>query len=164
MGWIANTLGFIAGSLMLATGSAGAKTLTEQFPGVEIKNENAKKLLETMNFQQGVVSIGAGGVKLDVPPKYYFLGPADARRVIVDIWGNPPGVAEGVLGVLLPAVKLPIDDTWGAVVTFADDGYVSDVDAEKIDYAEMLKNMQESTDASNAERGNDSVPCISQSG
>ena len=146
-------LALLSAALLLASGGlAQAKTLGEMFPGVEIKNADAKTLLETMQFQQGVVELGAGGVKLDIPPKYYFLGPADARRVLVDIWSNPPSVAEGVLGILFPAVKLPIDNTWGAVVTFAADGYVSDADAEKIDYTEMLKTMQQSTDESNAAR------------
>ncbi len=146
-------------SLALATlaavfsaADANAKTLAELFPGVEIKNAEARKLLESMNFQQGIVPLGGGGVKLDVPPKYYFLGAADAKRVLVEIWNNPPAVSDGVLGMLLPAVKLPIDNTWGAVVTFADDGFVSDADAEKIDYAELLRTMKQSTDESNDSR------------
>ena len=61
------------------------------FPGVEIKNEQALKLLEPMDFQQGQIKLGAGGVKLDIPAKYYFLGTADAQRTLVDIWDCPGG-------------------------------------------------------------------------
>ena len=149
---IGTTLAFAVAISTLGVAVANAKTFNEMFPGAEVKAEAARTLLEAMDFQQGSVKIGAGGVTLDIPPKYYFLGPADARRALVDIWGNPPSVADGVLGMLFPAIKMPVEKTWGAVVTFADDGYVSDADAEKIDYAEMLKSMQESTDASNAER------------
>ena len=137
-------LGLFALMLSLAP-PAGAKTLKEMFPSVDIKNDEARKILEPMDFQQGVIKLGAGGVRLDVPAKYYFLGPADARRALVDIWGNPPTSAEGVLGMILPSIKLPVDDTWGAIVRFDDDGYVSDEDAQKIDYKELLKGMQEST-------------------
>ena len=136
----------------LVSEPAGAKTLKEMFPGVEIKNEQALKLLEPMDFQQGQIKLGAGGVKLDIPAKYYFLGTADAQRTLVDIWGNPPAAANGVLGMILPATKLPIEDTWGAIVRFDDDGYVSDEDAQKIDYKDLLKGMQESTAEASEER------------
>lgn len=136
----------------LGTSVAAAKTFKEMFPSADVKNEEAIKLLDQMDFKQGTVKLGAGGVVLDVAPKYYFLGPEDARRVLVDIWGNPPGNGNGVLGMLLPATKMPIDRTWGAVVRFADDGYVSDEDAQKINYAELLKTMQDEIAEASEER------------
>ena len=149
----------LAGSLAVAVtlsltgaGFAHAKTFKEMFPGVEIKNEKMLQLLEQMDFQQGIVKVGAGGVVLDVPPKFYYLSPADARRVLVDIWRNPPGNSNGVLGMIMPAVKMPIDNTWGAIVRFDEDGYVSDEDAQKIDYTEMLATMKTETDEASAER------------
>ena len=141
-----------AALLALAASAAEAKTFKEMFPGNEVKNEKALQLLEPMNFQQGEVKVGAGGVTLDVPAKYYFLGPADARRVLVDVWGNPPGNASGVLGMILPSTKMPIEDTWGAIVRFDADGYVSDEDAKKIDYTDLLKTMQDDIANSNDER------------
>jgi uncharacterized membrane-anchored protein len=138
--------------VVMGAASAQAKTFKEMFPGTEISNEKARALVEGMNYQQGVVALGAGGVKLDVPSKYYFLGPADAKRTLTEIWGNPPGAADGVLGMILPAVKMPIQDTWGAIVRFDEDGYVSDEDAQKIDYADLLKTMQEATAEASTER------------
>jgi len=41
---------------------------------------------------------------------------------------------------------------WGVVVTYNDDGHVSDKDAHKIDYADLLKTMREDAAAANAER------------
>jgi uncharacterized membrane-anchored protein len=144
----------LAVGLWLSMGGATvqAKTFKEMFPGAEISNEKARALVEGMNYQQGVVTLGAGGVKLDVPPKYYFLGPADAKRTLTEIWGNPPGAADGVLGMIMPAVKMPIQDTWGAIVRFDDDGYVSDEDAQKINYTDLLKSMQDGTADASAER------------
>jgi uncharacterized membrane-anchored protein len=141
--------------LTLAAGHsvpAAAKSFKEMFPGAEIKNETAKAIVEAMDYQQGVVPLGAGGVKLDVPPKFYVLGPVDAKRVLVEVWGNPPNSANGVLGIILPAVKMPIEDTWGAVIRFDEDGYVSDEEAGKIDYADLLKSMQDGTAEASAER------------
>jgi uncharacterized membrane-anchored protein len=148
------TLRVVGAGLWLAISAASghAKTFKEMFPGAEISNEKARALVEGMNYQQGVVALGAGGVKLDVPSKYYFLGPADAKRTLTEIWGNPPGAADGVLGMIMPAVKMPIQDTWGAIVRFDDDGYVSDDDAQKIDYADLLKSMQDGTTEASIER------------
>lgn len=141
-----------AAMLAVAAGAADAKTFKEMFPGVEIKNEKARQLLEPMNFQQGQVKVGAGGVTLDVPPKYYFLGPTEARQVLVNVWGNPPANAGGVLGMILPSTKMPIDDTWGAIVRFDADGYVSDEEAQQINYTDLLKSMQEDIANSSEER------------
>jgi uncharacterized membrane-anchored protein len=61
------------------------------------------------------------------------------------VWGNPPAAADNVLGMIMPSDKTPLDDSWGAVIRFDDDGYVSDEDAESINYTDLLKDMQEST-------------------
>ena len=131
---------------------AEAKTFAEMFPGVELKTEAQRKAVEGMDFQQGVVKLGAGGVKFDVPPKFYFLGPADARKVLLEIWGNPPANGQDVLGMVMPAIKMPVEDTWGAVVRFDADGYVSDEEANKIDYADLLKTMQQQIEDANDAR------------
>src|SRR5579864_9163983 len=75
--------------------------------------------------QSGVVALPGSGAKLDLGTSYDFIGPADAKRVITEVWGNPPDVADGVLGVILPKGGDPRDNgTWGAIVTFLDTGYV----------------------------------------
>ena len=48
----------------------------------------------------------------------------------MEIYGNPPDVAEGVLGVIVPTEVSVLDDaSWFAVLTYEDDGHVSDDDA-----------------------------------
>mgnify|MGYP006217387677 CR=1 FL=1 len=75
----------------------------------------------------------------------------DARRVLEDMWGNPPD--DSVLGMIVPRRPgLSEQDSWAVVVTWSDDGYVSDEDASKIDYADLLKTMQAETRDSNPER------------
>ena len=68
-------------------------------------------------------------------------------------WGNPPEAAADVLGMLIPAAVSPLtDDGWGIVISYEEDGYVSDADAAKIDYTTLLKEMRQGTDESNEER------------
>ena len=80
--------------------------------------------------------------------------------MIVDAWNNPPTAAEKVLGMIMPSDKTPLDDTWGAVITYDDDGYVSDEDAVKIDYSALLKDMQEGTAQASEERVKLGFPAI----
>jgi uncharacterized membrane-anchored protein len=99
----------------------------------------------------GTVVLPDAKAKLELGQSYYFLGPADARKVLVDAWGNPPDVADGVLGLVFP-VGADFSDSWGAVVTYEESGHVSDSDAASQDYEAVLKNMQEATEAANEER------------
>lgn len=42
----------------------------------------------------------AAKAALDLGTTYDFCGPADARTIVVNIWGNPAAIADGVLGIL----------------------------------------------------------------
>lgn len=135
-----------------APGTADARTFKEMFPSEKIENPKAKEFLDALDFRQGDVKIDGIGVRLNVGPKFYFLGQADARKVIVDVWGNPPVTGEKTLGMIMPSDKTPVDDSWGAIITFDEDGYVSDEEAAKIDYTQLLKDMQEGTEEASKER------------
>ena len=90
---------------------------------------------------------------LDVPEEFGFLEAADARKVLTDLWGNPPNVAEGVLGMIVPTgVRMDEARSWGATVSYLDEGYVKDDDAEKINYDDMLKQMKQAMEDHNPER------------
>jgi uncharacterized membrane-anchored protein len=43
-------------------------------------------------------------------------------------------------------------DTWGIVITYSDDGYIKDSDADSINYDKLLKQMQQRSKAINEER------------
>jgi uncharacterized membrane-anchored protein len=49
-------------------------------------------------------------------------------------------------------------DSWAVIMSFDEDGYVKDDDAEKIDYDDLLKDMQEGTEADNQERAKEGYP------
>jgi uncharacterized membrane-anchored protein len=146
--------------LVLSAACAEAKTYGELFPGRTYQDQQAQQFVESLDYRDGDVPLGTGGVQLKVPSGFYFLSAQDARRVIVDAWRNPPKAAEHVLGMVMPAAKTPLDDAWGAVITYDDDGYVSDEDAASIDYTSLLKGMQEGTAQANEERVKQGFPSI----
>lgn len=68
-------------------------------------------------------------------------------------WGNPPEGSRGTQGTIVPAsVDVFGPGAWAVVLTYIDDGHVDDSDARKIDYQEMLQDMQKSTREANPER------------
>ncbi len=94
-----------------------------------------------------------GKVVLRLNSSFRFLDANRAQQVLVQSWGNPPETAEGVLGMIVPA-DFGADDPegWGVVITYTDDGYVSDEDAGEIDYNDLLRDMQQESAAENEAR------------
>ena len=111
----------------------------------------AKEFEQQLKFEQGSIKLKNGLATLNVPKEYRFLGPDDAQKVLVEAWGNPPGTKP--LGMLFRSDVGPAsDNSWGVVITYDEDGYVKDDEAEKINYSELLKNMQDATAEANAAR------------
>ena len=142
----------VAGVVMCGAQAASAKSFDEMFPNAKVENAEAKTLVDSFDYQQGAINLPGLGIKLNIPADYYYFGEADSKRMLTQVWGNPPDTASNVRGMILPASKTPIDDAWAAVLTFDDDGYVSDEDAKKMDYGALLKTMQEGAEEANAER------------
>ncbi|MEK6638279.1 MAG: DUF2167 domain-containing protein [Pseudomonadota bacterium] len=99
-------------------------------------------ILKDQHPQSGNVSLAAAKATLRLGDKYYFLDAEESRKVLVDGWGNPPSAADGVLGMVFPAGKTFLDDTWGAVLSYEQSGYVNDEDAKSTDYDELLTTLQ----------------------
>ena len=111
----------------------------------------AEEFNASLTKQRGEVSILNNQVSLSIPEEFYYLNVADARKVLEEGWGNPPD--ENVLGMLFSSSTQPMDDhTWGVVIFYNDVGYVSDSDADAINYNELLKSLQADTRQSNAWR------------
>jgi uncharacterized membrane-anchored protein len=103
--------------------------------------------------QRGTITIGNDLASLRLTDKFVYLDSNDARTFLTQVWENPPSAAEGTLGMLLPLEPDPLSgEGWGVVITYDDSGYVSDDDAEKIDYASLLKEMQDAVREVSAER------------
>lgn len=110
-----------------------------------------EQLVAALNFQQGRITLPGDIATLDLPAGFRYLSPADAGRVLVEGWGNPPG--HSTLGMIVPANLNPVSAAgWGVILTYDKDGHVKDDDADSIKYDELLKDMQEAITANNAER------------
>jgi uncharacterized membrane-anchored protein len=113
--------------------------------------DEAQALAATLKFQQGEVILQNGLATLKVPDGLRFLNGHDAGTVLVKLWGNPP--MPDPLGLLMPANAGPLSpEAWAVIITYEEEGYVKDKDAEKIDYADLLKQMQKATSDANKER------------
>ena len=134
----------LAASVLLACASASAQDSAD--------GAKMQQFVDSLHFRNGTVNVSGGHAKLALTPEFRFLDAKDAQRVVSELWGNPPD--PGVLGMLVPAAA-PLSDpdkSWAVVITYKDDGHISDTDAAQIDYDKMLKDMQEATHDSNAER------------
>lgn len=145
-GWVR---GFAAALLCVAA-AAQAQDATQV-------DAQARALLDSLRFRQGEIAVPQAQAHFRLGPQFRYLEQGDARKVLEQLWGNPPDAE--VLGLLVPSA-LPLTDphSWAVVVTRADDGHVSDEDAAGTDYAELLEDMQQGTEASNAERGKAGYP------
>jgi uncharacterized membrane-anchored protein len=105
----------------------------------------------SFTYKTGTIDLNDGMAKLKVPKGFKYLDPTQSQRLIVDIWGNPPGIT--TQGMLFPVNGGPLGkQSWGFNVTYDDMGFVSDGDADEIDYDELLGSMQEGTETENEER------------
>jgi uncharacterized membrane-anchored protein len=104
-----------------------------------------------LKYQHGTISLGNGIATLNVPDNFRYLDSDQADKILVEAWGNPPG--HKTLGMLFPADVSPLaDDGWGVVITYSEEGYVKDDDAESIDYNEMITEMKKDDREENEER------------
>jgi uncharacterized membrane-anchored protein len=111
----------------------------------------SEQFVASLHFKDGEIVVPQADAHFRLTPAFRYLEQADARSVLEQLWGNPPD--ESVLGMIVPASAGLLDDgSWAVVVTYSDDGYVSDEDAAKIDYQEMLEEMQKGTRDENAAR------------
>ena len=102
--------------------------------------------VKAFNYQTGSVTLKADRASLNLPEGYRFLDAKDGKTVIEELWGNPPGSASGIEGLVLPRGQEVVSpDSWAIVVQFEEDGYVSDEDADEIDYDDLLKDMKKSS-------------------
>lgn len=111
----------------------------------------ARALLDSLRFRDGEVAVPGADARLRLGSGFRYLEAADARRVLEQLWGNPPD--ESVLGLVVPEGRgLREDDGWAVVVTYSDDGHVSDAEAARIDYDGLLADMQQGTREENKAR------------
>lgn len=105
----------------------------------------------SLEYQTGLVDLGGGLATLTLPDTLRFLDPTHTERLLVEGWGNPDGA--GTLGMIVPGETSPLSgDGWGVVVSYEEEGWVSDEDADSIDYDALLEEMKSGTEAENDAR------------
>lgn len=121
----------------------------------ELSDEEYKILVDSIhasfNYEYGSITLNEDLATLQVPSGYKFLNAEQSKYVLEDLWGNMP---EETLGLLFPEDIDPLSDnfTYAVEITYTEDGFIEDEDAEEIDYDELLETMQEESEAMNEER------------
>ncbi len=116
----------------------------------------------TFNYQFGEVNIKNGLANISIPEGFKYLDGETSDMILTDIWGNPPSKGDSrSLGMLIPANLSPLmGDSYSINVTYSEEGYVEDDDAEDIDYSELLEDMQEESKAVNEYRVEQGYPTV----
>jgi len=113
--------------------------------------EEVRTIAASIHYQKGDISLQKGLATVTLPDNFRYVSPDDTDVVLHKLWGNPPGPK--TLGMIVPSEGSVLEaDAWAVVMTYKDDGYIKDADAEKIDYAKLLKQMQEGTHEANQKR------------
>ncbi|MHA6159840.1 DUF2167 domain-containing protein [Pseudomonas sichuanensis] len=128
-----------------ASTPASAPTASEQ------PHQTAEQWLATLKQQHGNITLPGGIASLQLNNEFYYLSPDDTERLLTEGWGNPPGFK--TLGMIIPTTVNPLaDNGWGVIISYKNDGHISDDDAAKIDYADLLEQMKADDEEGNKER------------
>jgi uncharacterized membrane-anchored protein len=114
---------------------------------------------KSINHRTGQIDIAKGAVSLSVPAGFYYLDRTDGRKVLEEVWGNPPD--DSIEGMIFKEGTSAFEENnWGVVLTYADSGYVSDEDAHKINFDDLLRDMKEGQKEENEARVREKYPTI----
>jgi len=112
-----------------------------------------EQIANGLKYKQGAIKLENGLATVNVPTNFNFLDAQDAKTVLVKLWGNPPEQVGNVLGLLMPADTTPLETgCWVVTIEYVNDGYIKDNDAGKINYDDLLKQMQDATRENNKVR------------
>jgi uncharacterized membrane-anchored protein len=118
-----------------------------------LSQNSAADILKALNYRKGSIALADNLATINLKDSFVYLDNADAQKFLTKIWQNPPGAGKDSLGMLLPSRISPLSaDGYGVVITYEATGYVSDEDAEKIDYTALLRDMQESVHQDSEQR------------
>jgi uncharacterized membrane-anchored protein len=107
---------------------------------------------KTFKYEHGSIDFKNGIGKINVPKGFKYLNPAQAERVLVELWGNPKG-ENLTLGLLLPENQGVMNqDGYVFNIQYDEIGHVEDDDADDVNYDDLLAEMQKETIEENKER------------
>lgn len=131
-----------------------AQDAEPESPAVPIEEANTAGEAEyqgpDLKYQTGDIVLPNKVATLHLKESYRYLDPAETEKLLV-AWGNEPGSV--TQGAILPTDTEPMSEQgWAVILTYLDEGHVDDSEAAEIDYDQMLKDMQEGTEAHNSAR------------
>jgi uncharacterized membrane-anchored protein len=135
----------------------------EQEEGVALSEEERKAAVEKIfagyeaKLTAGKVALKDNLASLNLTDEFRYLPPAEADNFLSQVWGNPPGAE--TLGMIFPTTE-NVKSTWAVIVTYSEDGYVSDKDATTINYDSLLKDMKSGEEEVNQERKEEGYPAV----
>lgn len=138
---------------------AATSSFAQEEPAEEVTPEMSEevKWVKGLKFEQGEVPIGGGIARVNVPPAFKYLNPADSSKYLAML-GNPPSQ---VLGMIFPAGSdLMGDSGWFLVLDYEKEGHVKDDDAAEIDYDKLLGSMKKESVSDNAARKKEGYPTV----
>jgi uncharacterized membrane-anchored protein len=104
-----------------------------------------------LKYETGKITLASGNAVLNVPEGFKYLNAEQSTFLLSKVWGNPPQT--GVLGMLFPKKGgAYADHSYAFVVSYEEMGFVKDDDADKINYDDMLKQLQTEEVEENKER------------
>lgn len=116
------------------------------FHGMAQAQQQPKDILRTLRFRSGNIIVGDNLATIEQTAGFRFLDNSDTQTFLTKIWGNPPGAGRDALGLIIPTDADPLsDDGWAVVVNYDPSGYVSDEEAGRINYDELMDQMKKST-------------------
>jgi len=114
---------------------------------------------QTLQYQYGVVPIANGIAQLTITAGFKFLGAAQSRYLISEVWHQSPQPVPA--GMLFPQSGDPLNkNSYAVIINYEPRGFVRDIDAGKIDYDKVLQNLQRDEDDDNAERKTMGYPAM----
>ncbi|MFM9863871.1 MAG: DUF2167 domain-containing protein [Micropepsaceae bacterium] len=122
--------------------------------GAKVEPPNPREIAANSLVQRdGTHELPGGKARIVIAEGFAFLDAADTKRLLTDVWGNPPSVGAQALGAIVPKGVSPFaEESWAAIITYEDEGHVADDDAAAINYTDLMKEMQDGTAEENKER------------
>ena len=150
----------LAAALFLPAWADDTKPTPEQLAAFN----KIRQTIGELQYQSGEISLVGGKAKIKLSENFRFLDPANARKVLVDVWNNPPE-AGSVTGMVVPKDLNFLDENgWAAIIQWKDEGYVKDSDFEGTDFSKMLAQLKEQSAEANTERVKRGFPPMELSG
>ncbi len=111
---------------------------------MEEQEQLAYMMSDSISGKIGKISLPSANCTVNVPDGFVYLDPAQSRHLLMDYWNNPENSVTDILGIMVKnSAKTFYDIETAYVISYENAGYVSDEDADEMNYDELLKEIQD---------------------